>query len=512
MYMLTQDIVTNNRSEKTALLFEAETLSYEDLDKLSNQFAHFFQARGISKGDRVSFISPNDSMLVAGYFGAFKAGAIANPINNRLTPAELAYILNHAESKCIVISADFIEVLTNTLGLLKHQPEILVIRAPEIVGIDAYHDRDIQHSSTDALAIAGLSPEDGALLLYTSGTTGKPKGVLLTHANLCHAAKIVSAGFDIQESDRTLCVMPLFHTNGLMFSNLPFLYRGASIALRKRFSASKFWSECKEYAVNSSSVSPTILSLLLEHEKQAPPASEITLKYIKVASAPTSKELAQRFENRFGKNLLLETFGLTETTAINTMNPLRGIRKFGSIGQVLDPQKVMIADENGNSLAANEIGELLIQSDLIMKEYYLDPINTANTVKNGWLHSGDFAKIDEEGFVFIVGRKKEMIIRGGENISPLEVEQVAALHPDVLEAAAVGLPDQIWGETVGLVVVSSKVLSAEAIIGFCRERLSPFKVPENVVFSDKLPRNAMGKVMRNALRAAFLISEVQSHE
>jgi len=510
--MLTQDIVTNNRSEKIALLFEVETLSYEDLDNLSNQFAHFFQARGISRGDRVSFISLNDSLLIAGYFGAFKSGAIANPINNRLMPAELAYILNHAESKCIVISSDFIEVLANTLGLLKHQPEILVIRAPEILGIDAYHDQDIHHSSADPVDIAGLSPEDGALLLYTSGTTGNPKGVLLTHANLCNAAKIVSEGFDIQESDRTLCVMPLFHTNGLMFSNLPFLYRGASIVLRKRFSASNFWSECREYSVNSSSVSPTILSLLLEHEKQAPQASEIALKYIKVASAPTSKELAERFENRFGKNLLLETFGLTETTAINTMNPLRGSRKFGSIGQALDPQKVMIVDESGNSLAANEVGELLIQSDLIMKEYYLDPINTAKTVKNGWLHSGDLAKIDQEGFVFIVGRKKEMIIRGGENISPLEVEQVAVLHPDVLEAAAVGLSDPIWGEKVGLVVVSTKAVSAEIIIEFCRSYLSPFKVPEKVVFSDKLPRNAMGKVMRNALRAAFLTSEGQSHE
>jgi long-chain acyl-CoA synthetase len=153
------------------------------------------------------------------------------------------------------------------------------------------------------------------------------------------------------------------------------------------------------------------------------------------------------------------------------------------------------------------VGELLIQSDLIMKEYYLDPANTDATVKNGWLHSGDLATIDEEGFVFIVGRKKEMIIRGGENISPLEVEQVAAMHPDVIEAAAVGLTDPIWGECVGLVVVYSGEPNADSIIKFCRERLSPFKVPEYVAFSDKLPRNAMGKVTRNALRAAFSIAK-----
>jgi long-chain acyl-CoA synthetase len=288
-----------------------------------------------------------------------------------------------------------------------------------------------------------------------------------------------------------------------MFSNLPFLYKGASVVLRKRFSASNFWHECKDYSVNSSSVSPTILSLLLEHEKQAPSSSEISLKYIKVASAPTPKELAERFENRFGKNLLLETFGLTETTAINTMNPLNGKRKFGSIGQALSPQKVRIVDEHNNTLGANEVGELLIQSELIMKEYYLDPANTSATIKNGWLHSGDLATIDKEGFVFIVGRKKEMIIRGGENISPLEVEQVAAMHPDIIEAAAVGLSDPIWGECVGLVVVSSGEPNPNSIIEFCRERLSPFKVPEYIAFSDKLPRNAMGKITRNDLRAAF---------
>jgi len=501
--MLAQEIITRNSSQKPAIFFEDEVLSYEDLDKLSNQFAHFFQSNGVGIGDRVSFISLNDSLLIAGYFGAFKAGAVANPINNRLTPPELAYILNHAQSKCIVISPEFIEVLSNTLPLIKHSPKILVLRSPENLAIAAHRDDELKNYSVSAINIENIAADDGALLLYTSGTTGNPKGVLLSHHNLCSAAQIVSQGFEIQESDRTLCVMPLFHTNGLMFSNLPFLYRGASIVLRKRFSASNFWHECKRYAVNSSSVSPTILSLLLEHEKQAPSSDEISLKYIKVASAPTSKELAERFENRFGKNLLLETFGLTETTAINTMNPINGKRKFGSIGQALAPQKVKIVDENNNTLGINEVGELLIQSELIMKEYYLDAANTSSTIRNDWLHSGDLATIDEEGFVFIVGRKKEMIIRGGENISPLEVEQVAAMHPDVIEAAAVGLSDPIWGECVGLVVVSSKDLSPDSIIKFCRERLSPFKVPEYIAFSDKLPRNAMGKVTRNDLRAAF---------
>jgi long-chain acyl-CoA synthetase len=288
-----------------------------------------------------------------------------------------------------------------------------------------------------------------------------------------------------------------------MFSTLPFLLTGGTVVMRRRFSASNFWSQLGEANARTTSVSPTILAMLLEHAAGAPPASEIRLDYIKVASAPTPAELAGRFEARFGKGLLLETYGLTETTAINVMNPLRGPRKHGSIGRALAPQEARIVDDQGAPVPAGEPGEIEIRGATVMKEYFRDPDNTRKAMRDGWLRTGDVARMDEDGFIFIVGRSKEMILRGGENISPLEIEEVVARHPAVREAAAVGVPDRIWGETVGLCVVVREPVSAEALVDHCKAHLSAFKVPQRVVFVEELPRNAVGKITRNALRGAF---------
>ncbi len=488
--MLPGDILGMNRGPKVAIEGEERVCSYEELDDLAAGFARQLAGRGLQRGDRVSFVAGNDPLLVAGYFGAWRAGLVANPINNRLTPAEIAYILDHAGSRCVVVSEEFVPVVEATLPLLEAPPAVIALR-------------DVAHAGESGPPLPQPAAGDGALLLYTSGTTGKPKGVVLTQANLGAAAQIVRAGFDIQPGERTFCVMPLFHTNGLMFSNLPFLLAGATVVLRKRFSASNFWTQCREARATSSSVSPTILAMLLEHEAKAPPADEIALQYIKVASAPTPVDLAERFEARFGRGLLLETYGLTETTAINAMNPLRGQRKLGSIGRALAPQQMRIVGDAGQTLPAGAVGEIEIRGPLVMKEYFRDPDNTRKAFHDGWVRTGDVARMDEDGFFFIVGRSKELILRGGENISPLEIEEVVVRHPAVREAAAVGVPDRIWGETVGLCVVAREPVSEQELVEFCRARMSPIKVPQRVVFVEQLPRNALGKVTRNALREAF---------
>ena len=479
--MLPGDFPSLHPRDHRALETEERVWTYEALDALANRFANFFLATGLARGERASLLMGNDAWVVGAYFGAFRAAVVANPINNRLTPEEIAYILEHAGSRCLVVSEDYVPVVEKTLPLLKERPTVLVAGEGALAPYP-----------TTPVAVTP-SAEDGALLIYTSGTTGKPKGVLLTQGNVMAGIEYVSGAFEMKPGDRTMCVMPLFHTNGLMFSTLPFLYKGGTVCLRKRFSATQFWSQCRDLDVTSSSVSPTILAMLLEHEAKAPQPADIMLEYIKVASAPTPVELAQRFEKRFGNGLLLETYGLTETTAINVMNPLRGPRKHGSIGRALAPQEVRLVD-----------GEIQIRGKTVMKEYFRDPENTAKALlPDGWFRTGDVARIDADGFIFIVGRSKEMIIRGGENISPLEIEEVAVRHPAVREAAAVGVPDRIWGETVGLAVVKRADVSEQDVMEFCREHLSPFKVPQRVVFVEELPRNAVGKVTRNALRSVF---------
>lgn len=394
----------------------------------------------------------------------------------------------------VVLGQDYRALFQDVVGLLNREPATLVLREP---GGDA----------TAGLACepvaSSLQAADPALLLYTSGTTGNPKGVVLSHANLVHAVRIVRSGFDIGPDDRSLCVMPLFHTNALMFSHLPFLATGATVILRKRFSASRFWDECLAHRANVASASPTILALLLEHEAGAPACGRTGLKYLKVASAPTPVELAERFEARFGKGLLLETYGLTETTAISTMNPLDGPRRFGSIGKALAPQELLILDEQRRPAPTGVAGELALRGPTIMKEYLKAPEHTRQAMHGDWFLTGDMAVADADGFVRIVGRKKEMILRGGENISPLEVEQAALEHPAVREAAAVGLDDAIWGETVGLAVVAAGPIDAQELLDFCSTRLSAFKLPQRIAFVEQLPRNAMGKVLRPRVRECF---------
>jgi acyl-CoA synthetase (AMP-forming)/AMP-acid ligase II len=483
-----------------AIEAEDRIWTYGELDDLANGYAQRFLALGLSPGERVSFVAANDARLVAGYLGAFRARLVANPINNRLLAEEVGYIAGHAGSRCVVASEEYVDLVERALALLDAKPEVM--RAEEVTPSRTQGGG----GKTATLLQAGgtiPSPEDGALLIYTSGTTGKPKGVLLTQANVTAGIEYVSRGFEMKPGDRTFCVMPLFHTNGLMFSTLPFLHVGATVVLKRRFSATQFWKQVRDARATTASVSPTILAMLLEHEASAPAASEIGLEYIKVASAPTPVELARRFEARFGKGLLLETYGLTETTAINVWNPLNGPRKHGSIGVPLPPQDARIVDDDGAELPRGSIGEIEIRGATVMKEYFRDPENTRKALRNGWLRTGDVARMDDDGFIFIVGRSKEMILRGGENISPLEIEEVAARHPAVREVAAVGVPDRIWGETVGLCVVARSPVSEGELVEHCKAHLSPFKVPQRVVFVEALPRNAVGKVTRNALRGAF---------
>ena len=489
------DLLSAAHGNHPAIVFENdESYTHEELDRLADTYADHFRSRGLASGEPVSFLVGNDPLLVASLFGAFRAGALANPINIRLTPPEIAYILNHAESRLVVVGNDYLDLFAEVLPLLSRKPATLCLRSP---------GGDAPRQTAPGASQASIRPDDAALLIYTSGTTGNPKGVVLSHRNLTQAVRIVRHGFDIEARDRSLCVMPLFHTNALMFSTLPFLATGATVVLRKRFSASRFWAECLAHRANVASASPTILALLLEHEATGPACGKTGLKYLKVASAPTPVELAERFEARFGKGLLLETYGLTETTAISTMNPLRGPRRFGSIGKALPPQELAVLDEQRRPVAAGEPGELALRGPTIMKQYLKAPEETRKAMHGDWFLTGDMAVADDEGFVRIVGRKKEMILRGGENISPLEVEQAALEHPAVREAAAVGLADAIWGETVGLAVVVAQPLQVDELLGFCSARLSAFKLPQRIAFVDSLPRNAMGKILRPRVRECF---------
>lgn len=498
--MQLNEILSAKQRSTPAILFEDAILTYGDLDDMSNRFANLYRSLGIGPDQRVSLLLGNDPLIIGAYFGAFKTGVIANPLHDRLAPAEISYIIDHAGSGLLITSEHYVSKVAEALGTLASPPRVLCFGDTSGLECESRELLDEQVAS----APDGYTPsaEDGALLLYTSGTTGRPKGVLLTHGNVRTGAEAVQARFKLKPTDRTLCVMPMSHTNALMFSVMPFLMTGASTALCRRFSASNYWSQCRRYQVNSASISPAILSILIE-TYDGEDLSGIDLDFVMIASAPTPISMAMKFEALLGKRLLLESYGLTETTAVNVSNLVDGPRKYGSIGVPVPPDQVVVLNNMGKPVSIGEVGEIAIKGPSVMKGYFRDDAETAAAMQNGYLMSGDLARVDEDGFIFIVGRKKEIIVRGGENVSPLEVEHVLARHPAVSEAAVVGVPDHMYGEAICACVVRRSEVTEMELIEFCEGQLASFKVPQTIRFIDALPRNAIGKFIRKALVPYF---------
>jgi long-chain acyl-CoA synthetase len=503
--MLIGELLSQGRAAKPAIFFEGAAISYADLDDLANRFAHLFGKLRLEIGDRVSMLMGNEPLTVAAYFGVFKTGLIANPINNRLSAHEIGYILNHAGSRLLLTTPEFLPLAVESCQRLTEKPQILLLGGEAgAAPLPVLSERLLYEQPAAPRRVEGITEQSAAALIYTSGTTGRPKGVLLTHKNIMTDAEMLARGFRLGADHVTLCFMPLFHCNALIVSHLSSFSVHASVVLCRKFSATQHWQLVADHKVKSFSAPPTVLAILLEREAEAR-ALNVKLDYVKTGSAPLTIELAERFEKRFGRDLLIEGWGLTEGTATSTLNPLfaGGPRKIGSVGQAMPGQEIRVFDEEGRELPPGAVGELVIRSETVMQGYFRDPDATAKTVKNGWLHTGDLGRLDKEGYVYLVGRKKEIIIRGGENISPLEVEEIIFRHPAVRDVAVGGLPDRIWGEVVVACVVPAYEVTSEALIEHCRKHLADFKIPVRFAFTDALPRNATGKVLRRQLSELF---------
>jgi long-chain acyl-CoA synthetase len=350
-------------------------------------------------------------------------------------------------------------------------------------------------------SITGDSP---AAILYTSGTTGKPKGALLTHKNILFAGRAKARAADVASEDRAICVLPLFHGAGLLDLSMPCLYSGASIVLRKNFSASEFWGCVEEYKVTGMYGVPTIYHILLQlDESKTVDAS--SLRFGVIGAAPTPIELINEFESRYGMRII-EGYGLTESSGGACLTPTEGARKVGSAGVPMESVELKVFDEDDKEVSVGEVGEIVIRSEGVMKEYWNKPEETAHAMRSGWLHSGDMGRFDEDGWLYIVDRKKEMIIRGGENIYPKELEDVLYAHPKISEVAVIGVPDKKYGEEVMVCVVpqGDTQLTDEEIIEFCKKNMASYKVPRHVRFMDYIPKNIIGKVVKKELKQQML--------
>jgi long-chain acyl-CoA synthetase len=490
------EMYQEERADQPCILWRDEEITYRQLNERVNRVANGLKSLGIKKGDVVSVYLPNCPDYYYVWFGIVKLGAIFGPINALFKGDEVRHVLSDSGAVAVVTSEiliDTIDAARESCPALRH----VVCLEGEMGGASAYVDL-LKHPAE--LAPVDIARDDLAAILYTSGTTGKPKGAMLSHWNYVWDTMAASELVPVPPGEGRLgLILPLFHANAQVTGLTQFL-TGGSVAMWERFSPSDFWETVDRYQPRTFSAVPTMLSILL----MAPIKEGLNidcLDFVISGAAPLPVEIMQRFEQSFGLRIL-EGYGLTEGTCVSALNPFWGVRKPGSIGMPIRGQAMMIADDAMNELPAGEYGEIVVKGPNVMRGYYNNPEATTETVVDGWLRTGDMGYVDEDGYFFIVDRKKDMIIRGGENIYPREIEEVLYTHPQIAEATVIGRTDAVWGEQVVAVIVpaSGAAPTAEDVIAFCKERLADYKLPYEVIFRESLPTSLTGKVQKKVLR------------
>jgi long-chain acyl-CoA synthetase len=501
-------------ADKPAYIFQDALSTYGELEAAVNQFASGLAKLGIGKGDHIALILGNSPHFVIGLYGAMKAGATVIPINPIYTPDEIGYIVNNGDAKAIITLDLLVPVVEKMNPHLPKIEHVIICETSEgkergidVTNLTIYPN---MKSFTDVL-ISGeksfegpiLLDDDVAVILYTSGTTGKPKGAMLTHKNLYSNAKDTAEYLKISVDDRVIATLPMFHVFCLTVAlNAP-LMNGGTIIIVPKFSPAEIFRVAREYKATVFAGVPTMYNFLYQFP-EGKPDDLSTLRLCISGGASMPVALLKNFERKF-RVMISEGYGLSEASPVTCFNPLDRPRKPGSIGTSIVNVENKVVNELGEELPPGEVGELIVRGPNVMKGYYKMPEETAHTIRNGWLYTGDLAKMDEEGYFYIVDRKKDMIIVGGYNVYPREVEEVLYSHPDIVEAAVVGVPDPNFGEAVKCFVVSkNKELTEEALIQYCQEHLAKYKVPSSIEFLEELPKNTTGKILRRALKAQVL--------
>lgn len=496
-----------SKPDKDAVVYNGKRFSFGKLDERVNRAASVLAARGITKGSRVALLMVNSNAFLEVFFACAKLGAIAVPLNFRLSPKELEFIINDAEASVIVYHARF-------LGLIEPiRAETTLTFAMCVNGEcgegvkGAEGDLDYEECLAGSKAIepgVSVSQQDPLMMMYTSGTTGRPKGALLTHANpVWIAMNTQMSALAFNQSDNTLTVAPLFHIGGLAIYTLPMLYCGSTIVLQSQFDPESLLQTLESEKITTLFLLPAMWLML----SQRPDFDKYDLSSLKVllsGGAPCPIPVIEFFQKRGFQ--FLEGFGMTETCASAcVLTNEDAVRKNGSVGKPLIHVEMRIVDENDNDVAPGETGELVLRGPSMFREYWNRPEATEEAWRNGWFHSGDLSRQDEEGFYYIVDRKKDMLISGGENVYPTEVEQVLYRHPKVKDVAVIGIPDDKWGEVPMALVVPAdgEELTLEEMVAHCEGNLARFKIPKHLTLLDELPRTATGKVLKRELRKQY---------
>jgi|SoiMethySBSTD1v2_1073268.scaffolds.fasta_scaffold00073_5 acyl-CoA synthetase (AMP-forming)/AMP-acid ligase II len=483
-------------ADQTAILLPESNIriSYGNLREQVTAVAQALAAHGVRRGDRVGMALPNGLPTIVAFLAASEAGTSA-PLNPAYREEEFKFYLEDTNARVLLLPPTGAEDARRAAG--SSVPALSV-------DMDA-SGRITVDGKTGGVSYAAPTIEDVALILHTSGSTGRPKRVPLTHANLSISAQNVAATYQLSSSDVSLCVMPLFHVHGLVASTLATLATGGTVVVPAKFSPLSFWRVARDAGATWYSAVPTIHQLLLARAEPGskPPGAE-KLRFIRSCSAALPPQVMHDLEAAFGAPVL-EAYGMTEAAHQMASNPLPpSARKPGSVGQGTNVG-ISIRDENGNVLPSGARGEVCISGPNVVSGYENNPEANATAFFGEWFRTGDQGTLDEHGYLSLTGRLKEMINRGGEKISPREIDEVLLTHPAIAEAVAFGMSHQTWGEEVAAAVKLRDGASAKEaeILAFCRERLADFKRPKQIFITEAIPRTATGKIQRRVVAQAF---------
>ncbi len=490
---------------KTAIVLGDHSLSYADLDEASNKVANAFIKMGVNKGDRVAMLLSNSIEFVITCFGIVKTGAIAVPLDIKYKVGELASLFNDCLPKVLVSESPTLEPLVPLLSSFKSIKHVIDLSSKYEGQFLSY--REIMAASSAQRIEVEPEPEDIALIIYTSGPSFDPRGIMLSHRCVVTEATISADGFQQTDKDVVLLfALPMYHAAGLIIVLLTSISKGSKVVMLPGLSIPSLTEAVERERGTVFIGVPFVFALMVRMAEEEGVKHDLaSLRLCACGGSPLPIDIMKRFKQHYGLDIV-QFWGLTETTAHVTCQPVNGTRKLGSVGKALLGCEVKIVDDNGKELPPNQEGEVIVWGPL-MRGYYNNPRATAEIIKDGWLYTGDIGKLDKDGGLFITGRKKEMIIVKGQNIYPSDIESVLYMHPKVAEAVVMGIPDEMRGEVVGAIISlkEGEVATEQEIKRFCLERIANYKVPKQVIFLDSLPKTATGKIDRESIRDCLSI-------
>lgn len=485
--------------------------TYGEFEHTVGRFAKGLQDLGVEKGDHVAFLLGNTPHYLIALYATMRLGATAIPVNPIYTPDEISYILHNGDVKAVIALDLLLPLVEKGVQAFPQVKAFVVCEttadiAEKVASLSPTAQEkthlftQIVANTSQSLQPVEVADDENAIILYTSGTTGSPKGAMLTHGNVYSNARDVAHYLGIKEDDRVIATLPVFHVFALtVVVNAPLL-SGATILLAPRFSPTEIFALAREQKATVFAGVPTMYNFLYQLPEGNPEDfSTIRLTISGGASLPVA--LLHNFEQKFNVRVS-EGYGLSEASPVTCFNPLDRDRKAGSIGTSISNVENRVVDVNGQEVPVGEVGELIVRGPNVMKGYYKMPEETAMAIRDGWLYTGDLAKVDDEGYFYIVDRKKDMIIVGGYNVYPREVEEVLFAHNNIVEAAVVGFPDPNLGEAVHAYVVLKEVAATttEDLLSYCGKHMVKYKVPKVIEIMDELPKNTTGKILRRSLK------------